>query len=287
MKLSTRLLTLSLLSFCCVTLLQAQTPEDSIKIVRANWHPTRLANGIISMDAEFDTLYQVPQQVSILEIDQSSHRFDVLVHTPREHTSVEAKHAGAVAAINGGFFEKDGSSSSYLRKNGVVIDTTVTTKLSTMVNGAIYITNNDLHIIPWTRQSADTCKLVDGSVLVTGPILLQNGKDYSFDTVYNQKFVNDRHPRSAIARMKNGKIYLVVVAGRFPEKAEGISLPQLRHFIRVLGGEEAINMDGGGSCTLWCAYAPDNGILNNPSDNKVYDNHGERKVGNSVCVYQK
>jgi exopolysaccharide biosynthesis protein len=286
MKSPTHLLT-AIMLFCGVITLQAQTPEDSLKIVHANWHPTRLGNGLLAMETEFDTLYQVPQQVSILEVDQSSHRFDILVHTPRERTSVVAQHAGAVAAINGSFFKEDGSSSCYLRKNGVVIDTTVTTKLSTVVNGAIYITNKDLHIVPWTRQSADTCKLVDGSVLVTGPILLLNGKDYSFDTVYNQEFVHARHPRSAIARMKNGKIYLVVVAGRFPEKAEGISLPQLRHLIRVLGGEEAINMDGGGSCTLWCTYAPDNGILNNPSDDKIYDNHGERKIGNSVCVYLK
>ncbi|WP_262499395.1 phosphodiester glycosidase family protein [Segatella baroniae] len=32
-----------------------------------------------------------------------------------------------------------------------------------------------------------------------------------------------------------------------------MSLPQLAHFLRVIGCRDAINMDGGGSTTLWAA----------------------------------
>ena len=45
-------------------------------------------------------------------------------------------------------------------------------------------------------------------------------------------------------------------------------------------------MDGGVSTTLWSVSAPDNGIVNKLTDNKLYDNKGERKVANSLCVYE-
>ena len=32
--------------------------------------------------------------------------------------------------------------------------------------------------------------------------------------------------------------------------------------IRVLGGEDALNLDGGGSSTLWSGELPDKGIAN-------------------------
>ena len=41
-----------------------------------------------------------------------------------------------------------------------------------------------------------------------------------------------------------------------------------------------INLDGGGSSTLWCGELPDKGIANTPSGS------AERKVANSLCVYE-
>ncbi|MDR0896098.1 MAG: phosphodiester glycosidase family protein [Prevotellaceae bacterium] len=264
----------------------AQTAADSVKIVTANWHVTPLHKGITSFEADFDTLYGVPQNIAMLEISTKHYRFDVEIHIPRETAIAIAREKGAVAAINGGFFKEDGSSSTYLRKSGIVIDTTVTTKLSTVVNGAIQIRRDRIDITPWTRYSADTCSLESGTVLVAGPLLLQDGQNYSFDTVYNQDFVNARHPRSVVANLKNGNILLLVASGRLPGHAEGINLPQLQHLLRMLGGKDAINLDGGGSSTLWCLFAPDNGVLNKPSDNKLFDSYGVRKIGNSICVYE-
>ncbi|MBQ1218573.1 MAG: phosphodiester glycosidase family protein, partial [Bacteroidales bacterium] len=41
-------------------------------------------------------------------------------------------------------------------------------------------------------------------------------------------------------------------------------------------------LDGGGSTTLYVKDAPDNGIVNHPSDNKKFDRQGERFVVNSL-----
>lgn len=67
-----------------------------------------------------------------------------------------------------------------------------------------------------------------------------------------------------MALTREGKILLIVVDGRRKGKAEGINIPELAHMIRVLGGEDALNLDGGGSSTLWCGELPDKGIANTP-----------------------
>lgn len=80
-------------------------------------------------------------------------------------------------------------------------------------------------------------------------------------------FIRTKHPRSAVATTKEGKILLITVDGRFPEQAEGVNIPELAHLIRILGGEDALNLDGGGSTTLWLSGASDDGVVNYPCDN--------------------
>ena len=63
-------------------------------------------------------------------------------------------------------------------------------------------------------------------------------------------------------------------------KAEGVNIPELIHMIRVLGGKDALNLDGGGSSTLWSGEYSDTGIINTPLGGV------ERRVANSICVYE-
>lgn len=52
------------------------------------------------------------------------------------------------------------------------------------------------------------------------------------------------------------------------------------YLLRILKAHCALNLDGGGSTTLWV-----NGqVVNHPSDNKKFDNKGERKVHNIIAV---
>ena len=119
---------------CCgMFAAMAQTAADSLAIVSADWQTEPLQKGMLYKKAVFSSLYGVPQEVSIFEISPKRYRFDVLVHNPKEETSVAARHAGAVAAINGSYFDmKAGNSVCYLRKDGVVIDTTSTGVLATV-----------------------------------------------------------------------------------------------------------------------------------------------------------
>ncbi|MBP3533181.1 MAG: phosphodiester glycosidase family protein, partial [Alistipes sp.] len=64
----------------------------------------------------------------------------------------------------------------------------------------------------------------------------------------------------------------------------GMTIGELAKVCRWLGLTDAINLDGGGSCTLWCREA---GILNHPYDNKRYDHDGERAVSSCIVVLPK
>jgi exopolysaccharide biosynthesis protein len=58
----------------------------------------------------------------------------------------------------------------------------------------------------------------------------------------------------------------------------------LTDLLKKLRCRNAINLDGGGSTTLWINGRPDNGVVNCPSDNRKFDHLGERAVGNVLLV---
>lgn len=51
--------------------------------------------------------------------------------------------------------------------------------------------------------------------------------------------------------------------------------------MRWLGCTEAINLDGGGSSTM---YIKEFGVVNYPSDNGLHDHEGERPVSNAILL---
>jgi exopolysaccharide biosynthesis protein len=88
----------------------------------------------------------------------------------------------------------------------------------------------------------------------------------------------DRHPRSAIGFNKDqSKFYMVVVDGR-QENSAGMTLTELGEFMAGFGVYNALNLDGGGSSTLWVR----NKVVNSPSDKT-----GERAVSNILMVVPK
>lgn len=273
-------LLLALFLFCGIFTATAQTAADSLALVSADWQVTGLQKGIVCRKASLPSLYGVPQRISILEITPKHYKFDILIHQSKEETSKAAYRSGAVAAINGSYFNmKTGVSVCYLRKDKVVVDTTEVGTLATVSNGAVYIEKGKLKLLPWGKQDEKTCQLKKGSILSSGPLMLLDGKACDLSAC-NRNFVNTKHPRSAVALTKDKKVLLIVVEGRKKGTAEGINIPELTHMIRVLGGKDALNLDGGGSSTLWSASLPGDGLVNTPSGS------AERQVANSLCVYQ-
>lgn len=89
-----------------------------------------------------------------------------------------------------------------------------------------------------------------------------------------KSFVETRHPRTAVAKLKDGKFLMITVDGR-SESSGGISLNDLAAYLLELGATDAMNLDGGGSTTMFL----DGKVVNHPSDKE-----GERKVSDAILV---
>jgi hypothetical protein len=108
------------------------------------------------------------------------------------------------------------------------------------------------------------------------PLLIKNGKiDITWEMEKSSKsFVETKHPRTAVAKLKSGKFLLMTVDGR-SESSGGISLTDLAALLLEFGATDAMNLDGGGSTTMFM----DGKIVNHPSDKE-----GERKVSDALLV---
>ena len=118
------------------------------------------------------------------------------------------------------------------------------------------------------------------TILGGGPQLIKDGK---VDITNVQEkilpaFRNDRHPRTAIAKLTSGKLLLLTVDGRQPGISVGMSLDMLANLLLEFGANEAINLDGGGSTTMVVRDK----VVNRPSDPT-----GERPVSDAILVLQK
>ena len=92
------------------------------------------------------------------------------------------------------------------------------------------------------------------------------------------RFSAARHPRSAVGFTRDSSLALfVVVDGRRPWSV-GMSLSELGAAMLALGAWDAMNLDGGGSSTLWIRGS----VVNYPSDPA-----GERAVGNALFILER
>lgn len=116
--------------------------------------------------------------------------------------------------------------------------------------------------------------------MTCGPLLLHKSHRAYLDS---NAFNKNRHPRSAIALTTEHKLILITVDGRNAQ-AYGMSLIELSNVLKWLKGKDALNLDGGGSTTLYIKDEGKNGIVNYPTDNKLFDHEGERAVANAILV---
>jgi hypothetical protein len=100
-----------------------------------------------------------------------------------------------------------------------------------------------LHFKKWKMRTA-----VGG-----GPVLLQNGEikvTNEEELKFTGKAINDKHPRTAMGYTPDGRLIIMVIAGRYPGIAEGATLTQEAQLLKDLGCIEALNLDGGGSSCM-------------------------------------
>jgi uncharacterized protein YigE (DUF2233 family) len=136
------------------------------------------------------------------------------------------------------------------------------------------IQQNETYKITFRLEGNEAWKSVKYAI-GGGPRLIREGRvlvEFG-DEQFDQDLALKRHPRTAIGITGGGEIVLVVVDGR-SKYSTGASLNELAWMMRGLGCVNAINLDGGGSSTLYVGGA----VLNRPSDGK------ERRVANALLL---
>ncbi|WP_198508533.1 phosphodiester glycosidase family protein [Bacillus xiapuensis] len=108
-------------------------------------------------------------------------------------------------------------------------------------------------------------------------LLMKNGTK---TPIQENSFTAAKAPRTAVGIREDSSIFFVVIDGRQPGYAEGITIFELQNVMHELGAKDALNLDGGGSSTF-ASRTPGEAALsvkNIPSDGK------ERPVANSFFV---
>lgn len=305
---------LSIITGLLLTGVIVHAQADSLRVVKASWANKKLAKGVSwkSTHIENNELFNANQQINVIEVSPGNKRVQLqIVHSDSlETTSQLGLNAHALAAINGSFFKMRGAdpdyrpdlkgvpklerskldhnrSVVYLREHDSLIAPNVAGKQpgrERHSQGSIAINGSDFFIVAGDSlnlQSENSIKAHD--VLSTGPLMIMNGVELP---IPNDKFCNDRHPRTAMGEKADGTIVLLVVDGRAKEAA-GMSIPELQHLMKWLGCRDAINLDGGGSTTMYVKGQPDAGVVNYPSDNKKWDHAGEREVANAIVITEQ
>jgi hypothetical protein len=119
----------------------------------------------------------------------------------------------------------------------------------------------------WSLRWTGVMDMIAGS-----PTLLEDGAITATDC---PDTFCDRHPRTGVGVTPQGKLLLVTVDGR-QRRSVGMTPRQFAMLFRRLGARWALNLDGGGSTTM---FVRRDGVVNRPSDPG-----GERAVSSALLV---
>ena len=262
---------------------QVDYSNDSLRVVRAEWRVDTL-DGFTLKQYHFGEgeLFCSAQHLFVIEIPKSSpRRLSFVYDTVLTGVSALAERHQALAAVNGSYFDM---ALGNLRIDGQQVGENTPQK-SDSVNRKYYqYATLVLHsgkpslVVPDSNRLSEE-KMSEKNIMTAGPMLLREGE--MVPQRDDRTFVTRRHNRTALGIRKDGTTVLLVADGRFKDTAEGFTLYELERVMKWLGCTEAINLDGGGSSTM---YVKDSGVVNYPSDNGEHDHEGERPVSNAILI---
>jgi len=258
--------------------------------------------------------------VHLLEVDPTI--FDIIIDKAENGKleSVEAisKKSHALAAVNGGFFQMDGTHPDTPKgilkidnkwhaidhksrgaigwskeMSSVTFDRLQAYLIGEMFDDDTMIYNLppwNIWVVPQIDMDSTNAERWNWFTYIIGgaPLMISNGKlinDYTLENI-RESYINQRHARTAVGILPNGHWVFVVVDGKkriFFENL-GITIPNLARLMYSMGCVSALNLDGGGSSTM-VLY---NEVVNNPCGEKL-DKKGNkiRNVSNALLVVPK
>lgn len=225
-------------------------------------------------------LFGATQSISAIRFKAARHKVDI-VNDPAEmadSTSALAIRHGALGAVNGSYFDVSRlTPATFVKDDGVQEGLTAAAE-AYRTDGVVGIRRHHVDIVPCDTSSYGNISKRYREALASGPVLLTGGKP-ARQAWPKDSFFTARHPRTLVGTTADGWVYLVVIDGRAPGQAAGATIPETVQVAALLGLEDAINLDGGGSSALWSERL---GVISHPCDNRKFDHSGQRKVPNAV-----
>jgi len=235
--------------------------------------------------------YYLGQKIHVVLINLRKN--DVVLVKSRlslEKPSKIARRENAIAAINAGFFQKDGSPAGALKIDNAWLKKPQITRgvigWNNMAEKQYYFDRlkrdhvgnivSEFHNDNWWEK---TSYVVGGA-----PLLIYNKKALKLhDEKILGSFLSKRYARSAICTDQSNNLMLIVVEGgdRLSSMLgfeKGLSIKEFTTYLQNKNCHYALNLDGGRSSTM---------IVNNQVVNVHPHFLGERKVPNVILVKSK
>lgn len=239
----------------------------------------QIDNSLIHYRIQTDSLFNSPQNINIIALEEDAYpHYDMTIIYSDSlliKTSDFGIRSNASVAINGSYFNmKNGGSTAYLELKGELIDTSLH-KNSRIINGALIFDKKGKLYIEHLRDDWEyAVSENEVAVLGSGPVLMLDGIPELLDSI---AFVTTRHPRTCLCQTAKA-ILFITIDGR-SSSAAGMNLYEVQVLLDKFGCLDAINLDGGGSTTMWFRSDGKGRILNKPSDTT-----GERPVANAIIL---
>lgn len=227
----------------------------------------------------------------------------------RETVSSFANDLGACVVVNGGFFRMDLNPTRHvglLKVDGEIIKRATPSVLRDSLRfyisrGAFGLNENGAMDIAWVSSRNDSLfewKEPFGNLphnpvpkpdissarfweysnaLSAGPILFAEdfSRVSSNEEVFFDTSIPNVHPRTAIGYTSEGDLLILIVDGRQSE-SRGVNLDELAKIMKDIGAVEALNLDGGGSSSIFA-----NGrLLNRPAGGS-----NQREVMSAIAIF--
>lgn len=237
------------------------------------------ATATLSIDSGSKNTTRIP----VDGIDTTRIRGQLMLFTPSYHADTDTASGGLewvvdrqpLRVVSGPHRE----GKTKIPRNGFVLSfggTTATAELSRLRRGARVSVDVAYDPVegepgPWSKAHY---------ILGGAGLLIRDGRsveDWNLET-FAKGFAENRHPRTMIGTTADGTIWLVTVDGRQPQLSAGMTLDELRAFAHRLDLVNALNLDGGGSTTMWVQGQ----VLNSPSDPT-----GPRPVSDALLVHSR
>ena len=259
--------------------------------------PEQLTDGALLYRLDDPSLLSPPGPVAVqaLKLDPRKMTLEIGrgpgAEPPRTTVdAIAARRPGAIAAVNAGFFSLEtGRPTNFLKIGGKVVSGTGRPRgavgwfdrggATRLVFDRVAVSRPDqgrFEYKPLIDSSPRDWSRVQNAVSGAG-LLMLDGRELTdwTDERIAAGFDTTRHPRTVIGTDAQGAVWLITVDGRNPAVSLGMSFTELQRLSKRLGLRSVLNLDGGGSTTMWAAGK----IINHPSDPT-----GPRPVSDAILV---